>query len=63
MQLPNTTPQTRNPSAVTAAGVKARAQLDGFAEIAILSLAGLTLSLFLIAQGLFPDALALIVAQ
>jgi hypothetical protein len=38
-------------------------QGDGFVEIAILSLAGLTLSVIMIGQGLFPDALRLLMAQ
>jgi hypothetical protein len=63
MHQPNTTRQTRKILPLPSVGFGARAQSSGFIEITTLSLAGLAVSLILIAPGLFPDALALLVAQ
>jgi hypothetical protein len=63
MNEPNTTRQTRNVSALAALGATSKAHGDGLVGLAILSLAGLALSVILIAQGFFADALSLMVAQ
>jgi hypothetical protein len=47
----------------TGDAVKPARQGKGFAEIAILSLIGLTVSLFLLGQGIGPDALQLMISQ
>jgi hypothetical protein len=63
MHQSNTTQQIRKVPATTAIGASKASDGAGFVEIAILSLAGVTLSLLLIAHGLLPDGLALILAQ
>jgi hypothetical protein len=63
MHQSNTTQQIRKVSAATAIRGSEASDGAGFVEVAILSLAGLTLSLLLIAHGLLPDGLALILAQ
>jgi hypothetical protein len=63
MHQSNTTRQIRKASAGTDFGADEASNGAGFVEIAILSLAGLTLSLLLIAHGLLPDGLALVLAQ
>jgi hypothetical protein len=63
MQPGNRTGNTREPAAVAATAVKSSPEGDGFTEIAVLSLAGLALSLAMIAHGVFADALSLMLAQ
>jgi hypothetical protein len=60
MQHANPTGENREVAIVTA---KSARQDSGLFEIAIFSLAGLTLSLVMIAQGLGPDAWQLMLAQ
>ena len=46
---------------VTIVAAKPAPEGEGFMEIAILSLAGLTFALIMIAQGVFPDAATMLV--
>jgi hypothetical protein len=63
MQPGNPTGKTRGASAIAAKTIQSRSPGEGFVEITLLSLAGLALSLMMIAQGPFPDAAWLTLAQ
>jgi hypothetical protein len=56
MQPGNPTGKTHGASVIAAKTVQSRPPGEGFVEITVLSLAGLVLSLMMIAQGMFPDA-------
>jgi hypothetical protein len=63
MQPESPTGKTREASAIAAKTVLSRPLGEGFVEITVLSLAGLALSLMMIAQGVFPDASWLTLGQ
>jgi len=56
MQSGNPTGKTRGASSIAAKTVQSRPPGEGFVEITVLSLAGLVLSLVMIAQGMFSVA-------
>jgi hypothetical protein len=60
MQQAKPTGQQRKAAAIAQVAVKSAEQSDGLVEIAILSLAGLTLSAAMLAQGMFADVLPLL---
>lgn len=63
MQHANPVRQNDAISTMAALAAKAKLQSAGLTEIAVLSLAGLTLSVMMIAARVFPDALSLVLAQ